>query len=122
MGMTAVLESSPTICSMEEVWPPPEARARAALWAAERHLLVGEYLAAVDSLGNALDFGSPATVSVARALRQLAAAGYRTQCGDPARASRLLDHAVPQLAPFLPVYEEVDLDALLEVVAAALEA
>ncbi len=106
---------------MEEVWPPPAARARAALWAAERHILVSEYLVAADSLGSALDFGSPATVRVARALRQLAAAGYRKQCGDSARASRLLDHARLRLEPFLPSYEEVDLDALLDVVAAALE-
>lgn len=78
-------------------------------------------MAAADSLGNALDFGSPTTIRVARALRQLAAAGYRKQTGDPVRASRLLAHARSRLAPFLPSYEEVDLDALLDVVTTSLE-
>lgn len=106
---------------MDDVWPPPEARARAALWTAERHLLVGEYLVAADALGGALEFGSPTTVRVARALRQLATAGYRQQCGDATRASRLLGRARSQLAPFLPSYDEVDLVALLAVVTVALE-
>ena len=106
---------------MDEDWPPPEARTRAALWAAERHLLVGEYAAAGDSLGAAVSCGSPGTAAVARGLRQLAAAGYRRQAGDPIRAARLLARARTQLAPFLPCYEEVDLDVLLEVVAASLE-
>ncbi len=106
---------------MDDVWPPPEAQARAALWAAERHLLVGEYLAAADALDGALEFGSPTTVRVARALRQLATAGYRGQCGDAARASRLLGRARSQLALFLPSYDEVDLVALLAVVTVALE-
>jgi hypothetical protein len=105
---------------MDDDWPPPEARARAALWAAERHLLASEYAAAGDSVGAALSYGSPRTVAVGRGLRQLAAAGYRKQAGDPIRAARLLEHARTRLAPFLPRYEEVELAVLLEVVAASL--
>jgi len=106
---------------MDEDWPPPAARARASLWAAERHLRAGEYAAAGDSLGNAISCGSPGTVAVGRGLRQLAAAGYRMQAGDPFRAARLLGRARTQLAPFLPCYEEVDLDVLLDLVTASLE-
>ena len=106
---------------MDEDWPPPAARARASLWRAERHLLAGEYAAAGDSLRAAVACGSHKTAAVARGLLQLAAAGYREQAGDPVRAARLLEHARTRLAPFLPRYEEVELDVLLEVVAASLE-
>jgi hypothetical protein len=106
---------------VEEVWPPPRASARAALWAAERHLLASEYAAAGDSLGNAFAYGSPATVAVSRGLRQLAAAGYRYQSGDTVRATRNLEHARGRLAPFEPCYDEVDITVLLEVVTASLE-
>jgi hypothetical protein len=78
-------------------------------------------VAAGDSLGNALTYGSPSTVAVSRGLRQLAAAGYRYQEGDTVRATRLLGHARERLAPFEPCYEEVDLTTLLAVVAASLE-
>jgi hypothetical protein len=106
---------------VEDVWPPPRASARAALWAAERHLLAGEYAAAGDSLGNAFRYGSPATIAVSRGLRQLAAAGYRYQAGDAARSAKLLEHARERLAPYEPCYDEVDLTVLLQVVTASLE-
>jgi hypothetical protein len=105
---------------VEEDWPPPEARARAALWEAERHLLAGAYAAAGDSLGDAISFDSASSVAVARGLRQLAAAGYRHLEGDAVRAARLLEQARAELEPFLPVYEEVDLSTLLDVVSASL--
>jgi len=78
-------------------------------------------VAAGNSLGNAFAYGSPATVAVSRGLRQLAAAGYRYQTGDPVPAARLLEHARERLAPYEPCYDEVDLTVLLEVVTASLE-
>ena len=106
---------------MSEDWPPPEARARAALWAAERHLTRAEYVAAASALDGAVASGDPDTAAVARGLRQLATAGYRHQTGDTPRASRHLLLARTRLSPFLPVFEEVDLERLLEVVAASLQ-
>jgi hypothetical protein len=105
----------------EEDWPPPEARARATLWAAERHLTRGEYVAAASALDGAVVSGDQETAAVARGLRQLATAGYRHQTGDIRRASRHLALARERLSPFLPVFEEVDLEELLEVVAASLQ-
>ncbi len=105
----------------DEDWPPPEARARAALWAAERHLTRAEYVAAATALGGAVASGDPGTAAVARGLRQLATAGYRHQTGDAVRAQRHLLLARTRLLPFLPVSEEVDLEGLLEVVAGSLE-
>ena len=78
-------------------------------------------MAAGNSLGNAFAYGSPATVAVARGLRQLAAAGHRYQTGDSVRAARLIEHARERLAPYEPRYDEVDLTVLLEVVTASLE-
>ncbi|MDH4178715.1 MAG: hypothetical protein OEV72_14175 [Thermoleophilia bacterium] len=103
----------------EEQWPPPEARARAALWEAERRLTAGEYAAAGAALEDAVAHGDPGTAAVARGLRQLAAAGYRHEDGDPVRAQRHLARARERLAPFLPAFDEVELDALLDLVAAA---
>jgi hypothetical protein len=102
-------------------WPPPAARARAALWKAERHLNRAEYVAAAAALDGALAYDDPSTADVGRGLRQLAVAGLRHQTGDFTRSQRHLSLARIRLAPFLPVFEEVDLGALLEVVAARLE-
>ena len=102
-------------------WPPPAARARAALWSAERHLTRAEYLAAATALDGALISDDPSTAAVARGLRQLAAAGYRHQTSDAKRAQRHLALARTRLSPFLPVFEEVDLARMLEVVAASFE-
>ncbi len=105
---------------MEEEWPPPEARARAALWEGERRLLAGEYVAAGNALGGALSGGPLESAAVARGLRLLSAAGYRHLCGDDERAGRLFERARVRLAPYLPVYEEVDLDALVDLVGNAI--
>jgi hypothetical protein len=105
---------------VEEDWPPPEARARAALWEAERWLRVGSYAAAGAALEGGPGGGPPETSAVARGLRLLAAAGYRHSTGDDERARRLLVRARERLAPHLPVYEEVDLHALLDLVEADL--
>ena len=106
---------------MEEDWPPPEARARAALWEAERWLRTGDYAAAGAALDGAVSrVDAPDTARVARGLRLLAAAGYRHRAGDPARASRLLESAKAQLAPYLPVYEEVELAVVVDLVDGAL--
>jgi hypothetical protein len=105
----------------DDDWPPPEARARAALWEGERRLLRAEYAAAGAALDDGVEHGRGSTATVARAMRRLAAAGYRQGSGDGERARRQLERAREELQPFLPVYEEVDLASLLRVVAAALE-
>ena len=101
---------------VEDDWRPPEARARAALWEAERWLRVGAYAAAGTALEGASSGGPPESVDVARGLRLLAAAGYRHLTGDVERSTRLLARARTQLAPHLPVYEDVDLAALVDLV------
>ncbi len=104
----------------DEEWPPPEARARAALWEAERRLTAREYVAAAVALEDAVASGDATTAAVARGLRQLAAAGYRHESGDAVRARRHLQGARERLAPFLPTFEEVALDRLLDLVASSL--
>jgi hypothetical protein len=105
---------------VEEEWPPPEARVRAALWEGEQRLRRGEYAAAGDALGRALSGGPPASTAVARGLRLLAAAGYRHASGDPERARRLAARARAQLEPYLPAYEDIDLGELAELVEEAM--
>ena len=105
----------------DEPWPPPEARARAALWEAERRLARGEYAAAGAALEGVAAVADPSTAAVVRGLRQLAAAGYRHRAGDPVRAHVHLERARARLSPCLPVFEEVDLEALLRLVADSLE-
>lgn len=105
----------------DEEWPPPEVKARAALWGAEHRLANGDYVAAAAALDDAFTYGDRGTAAVARGLRQLAAAGYRHRDGDSLRAQRSLARARVRLSPFLPVFEEVDLAQLLHVVAEALE-
>jgi hypothetical protein len=101
-----------------EDWPPPEARLTSALWRAEGHLERHEYSAAAQALDEAGGLGDDELVA---ALRHLAAAGYRAQLGEPVRAQRQLDHARRRLAAFLPRSRDVDLEALLESVVAAVE-
>ena len=105
----------------DEEWPPREARVRAALWDAERRLFDGEYVAAAAALADALGADDADAREVARGLHHLAAAGYRQQTGERARALRQLAHGHRRLARFLPVYEEVELGSLLDLVAAELE-
>jgi hypothetical protein len=104
----------------DEEWPPPEARARAALWEAERRLKAREYVAAAVALEDAVARGDTTTAAVARGLRQLAASGYRHESGDAVRARRHLAGARERLAPFVPTFEEVALDTLLALVALSL--
>jgi hypothetical protein len=99
---------------MADEWPPKENRARGALWRAEGHLQRGEYVAAACALEEA--FGHDED-GLARGLHHLAAAGYKHREGDAARAARQLAHARRRLEPFLPGHAEVDVAALLEVVA-----
>lgn len=102
-----------------DVWPPPDAQVRSALWRAEGHLERREYVQAARTLDDALPYASdPGPL---RGLRHLSAAGYRAREGDGIRARRQLDHARRRLAPYLPVYEEVELDSLIELVASDLE-
>ncbi len=105
----------------DEEWPPREARVRAALWHAERRFRDREYAAAAAALADALDADDVEAREVARGLHHLAAAGYREQTGEHARALRQLAHARRRLAPFLPVCEEVELGSLLALVVAELE-
>jgi hypothetical protein len=88
------------------------------LWRAEGHLERGEWAQAAATLDDVLGLGDD---ELLRGLRHLAAAGYRARDGDTERARKQLDHARRRLAPYLPEQEEVDLGALIEVVAAAVE-
>jgi hypothetical protein len=99
-------------------WPPPEARVRAALWAAEGHLLRGEWAQADRMLVPVARLaGEPALV---RGLRRLAAAGYKAAEGDRPRAERHLAGARALLDPFLADRSELDVEALLAIVERAL--
>ena len=97
----------------EDDWPPPDARYRSALWRAEGHLERGEWAHAANTLDDVIGVGDDELV---RGLRHLAAAGYRARGGDRVRARRQLEHARSRLAPYLPEHEEVDVEALLELV------
>src|SRR5262245_22800752 len=104
---------------VDDDWRPPEARLRAALWEAERWLRVGSYAAAGAALEGVSGDADGEAAAVVRGLRLLAAAGYRHQEGDDVRSRRLLARARDRLGPYLPVFEDVDLAALVEVVDAA---
>jgi hypothetical protein len=97
----------------EEEWPPPEARLQGTLWRAEGHLFRGEYGQASRALDEADGLGADELVA---GLRHLAAAGWRVQSGEPARARRQLAHARRRLAPFLPEAREVEVASLIEAV------
>ena len=83
------------------------------MWRAEGHIERGEWGRATDALEDVLGLGDDQLV---RGLLHLVAAGYRAQDGDRERAGRQLEHARRRLGPYLPEQEEVDLDALIELV------
>lgn len=97
----------------EDDWPPPDARYRSGLWRAEGHLERGEWAQAADTLDDVIGLGDDELV---RGLRHLAAAGYRARDGDRVRARRQLDHARRRLASYVPEHEDVNVDAILELV------
>jgi hypothetical protein len=102
----------------EDEWPPPDARYRSTLWRAEGHLTRGEWARAADALEDVLGLGDDELV---RGLLHLAAAGWRAEDGDRERARKQLEHARRRLDPYLPEQEEVDLAALIELVASRIE-
>lgn len=77
----------------------------------EGHLLRHEYGQAARALADAAGLGEDELVA---GLRHLAAAGWRSQSGEPERARRQLDYARRRLAPFLPDAREVDVARLLQ--------
>lgn len=95
-----------------EEWPPPAARLTAAFWMAESHVERREFFAAARALEAVTGLGEDAFVA---ALRHLAAAGYRAQTGEPARARRQLEYARRRLGPFLPIYRGIELQPLLDI-------
>jgi hypothetical protein len=94
-------------------WPAPEARLQGILWRAEGHLFRAEYAQASRALDEAAGLGDEELVA---GLRHLAAAGWRVQNGEPARARRQLAHARRRLAPFLPESREVEVANLLDAI------
>jgi hypothetical protein len=99
-------------------WPPPEARLTAILWRVEGHLERGEFLAAASALDEGDGLGEDELLA---GLRHLAAAGYRAQTDESARARRQLAHARRRLAPFLPEHRGLDVAALVAMVAVFVE-
>ena len=99
-------------------WPPPEARLTAILWRVEGHLERGESLAAAQAVDEGQGLGEDELLA---GLRHLAAAGYRSQIGEPARARLQLAHARRRLAPFLPERRGIDLAGLVSAVAVLVE-
>jgi hypothetical protein len=106
---------------VEDEWPPPEARFRSALWRAEANIERGEYGTAARTLADVFPYAPDGDRSLALGLHHLAAAGYKHREGDLRRARRQLAHARRRLEPYLPEREEIDLAALLELVAGAIE-
>jgi hypothetical protein len=98
-----------------EEWPPPAARVRASVWAAEGHLERREYYAASSALTGALPSASAAERPLLLGLRHLSAAGYRIRDGDRVRARRQLAHARRRLATF------PETEALVDLVGAEIE-
>jgi hypothetical protein len=96
----------------EDDWPPPEARVRAALWQAEGHFERREYFAASSALAPVFGLAGE-DEELLRGLHHLAAAGYRHQTGEGARARRQLEHARTRLAAYpdaMPLVELVEQD------------
>ncbi len=75
----------------EQEWPPPAARVQSAIWRAEGHIERGEYAKAAHALEEVRGLGGDE--ELVRGLHHLAAAGWRHQEGDEARARRQLGHA-----------------------------
>jgi hypothetical protein len=116
--VTAGGRPSPARHDDSDDWPPPAARLKAILWRAEGELERREFVAAARTLCEGFDL---ADNGLLHALHHLAAAGYRAEAGDAARARRQLAHARRRLEPFLPGRDEVDLEALLAKVTAVVE-
>jgi hypothetical protein len=94
--------------SEEDDWPPPEARVRAAIWQAEEHFERREYFAASSALAAVFWIASE-DEELVRGLHHLAAAGYRHQTSENARAHRQLGHARRRLAAYPDVFPLVRL-------------
>src|SRR4051812_21224066 len=97
----------------EDEWPPPGARYRAALWRGEAHLARREWYRASVAFADAAPLAPAADRELVRGLLHLAAAGYRREDGDGARAQRELAHARRRLEPYLPAHDELAVAALL---------
>jgi hypothetical protein len=108
----------PAAGPVDDDWPPPDARYRSALWRAEGHLERREYGQAARTLADVLGLGDEQLV---RGLHHLAAAGYKAREGDRVRARRQLAHARRRLEPYLPSRDEIDLQALLDLVGGEVE-
>jgi hypothetical protein len=96
----------------EDDWPPPEARVRSALWQAEGHFERREYFAASCALAAVFGLAGE-DEELVRGLHHLAAAGYRHQTGESARARRQLAHARSRLAAYpdaMPLVKLVEQD------------
>jgi hypothetical protein len=74
-----------------EEWPPRKAKLRSIVWRAEGHLEQGEYAQAARTLCEG--FGLGGDEELLRGLHHLAAAGWKHEAGDRARARRQLEHA-----------------------------
>jgi hypothetical protein len=116
--VTAGGRPSPALQDDSGEWPPPGARRKAILWRAEGELERREFVAAARTLCEGFDIDENGLL---HALHHLAAAGYRAEVGDAARARRQLAHARRRLQPFLPGRQDVDLEALLAKVTAVVE-
>ena len=88
-------------------WPPPAARVRSAVWFAEGHIERREYASAAQALEQVFRLGGDE--DLLHGLHHLAAAGWRSQQGEPERARRQLAHARRRL-----VGREAELVALVE--------
>ncbi len=106
---------------VEDDWPPPEARVRAALYRAEGHLGRGEWLPAARALSDAVPYATRAQRELLLGLRHLAAAGYRGAEGDRDRARRQLERARRRLGPFVGEDVDVDVASLLVLVGREVE-
>jgi hypothetical protein len=93
-----MVDAGPVADDQDEEWPPRADRLRGILWRAEGHLERNEFFAATRTLAEAFELLRPGEDQVYRGLHHLAAAGYRHQLGDAARAERQLAHARRRLA------------------------
>jgi hypothetical protein len=100
-------EAEPAADVADEEWPPRANRLGAIRWRAEAHLDREEFFAATQTLAEAFELVGPGEGEVFRGMHHLAAAGYRYQIGEPARAVRQLAHARRRLASFPDCAERV---------------
>jgi hypothetical protein len=99
---------------VDDEWPPPENRVRAALWDAEGAIERQEYAYATSRLASVFGIAGEQEELV-RGLHHLAAAGYRAQAGEALRATRQLERARRRLGRF------PDAAPLIELVASVVE-